>query len=141
MTTRSRLGYLAAIITLIFGLGFLVAPYWAILLLGFEFSTARPWGVSELRATYGAAVTALGGVMLWALPLRPRTAPYLRLAGTLWLAAASGRFLSLLLDGATLPLNIAALVLELFVGSAALIAAAETRSRSVPPAGLVRREP
>ncbi len=130
MSNRTRLGYLAAVLSILFGLAALLLPYWMILLIGFDFSEARPWGVSEMRATYGALFVAMGGVMLWALPIRPRGAPYLRFAGILWLAAAVGRVFSLVIDGALTPLNFALLGLELLVGVPTILASFETPRRN-----------
>lgn len=132
MSNRSRLGYLAAALTLVFGLLSLLIPYWTVLAFGFDVSRARPWGLSEMRAVFGAMFVMMGGVMLWALPLRPRSAPYLRFAGLLWLAAAAGRLFSLVVDGALVPMNVVFLLLELLIGFGALSASLELPRRGAP---------
>lgn len=141
MSRRSRLAYVAAVLTLLLGLFALILPYWMILLLPFEFAQTRPWGVSELQATYGAMVVAMGGVTLWALPLRPKTSPYLKFAGLLWLAGAAGRVLSILIHGTVTPLNFAALGLELLIGVPLLLAGFETPRRREAAGSEVAKPP
>ena len=131
MSNRTRLAYLAAVITLAFGLLALVLPEWLVLALGLELSVARPWGISEVRAVFGALFIALGVAMLWGVARRPKpfAYAYLRLAALLWLAAAGGRLFSIVLDGALLPMNFLALGIELLVGIPTLIASFEATRR------------
>ena len=134
MSKRSRLAYLAAVLTFGYGLLALFAPYWTVLTLGFELSERRPWGLSEMRSSYGALLVTLGALMLWALSRRPQRTPYLRLAGLLWCAKALGRALSILIDGALMPTNLLLLGLELFIGLPTLIASFETPRARAPGA-------
>ena len=133
VSNRTRLAYMAAVITLVFGLLALILPEWLVLALGLELSIARPWGISEVRATYGALFLALGIAMLWAVAQRPKpfAYAYLRLAALLWLAAAGGRLFSMILDGALLPMNFLALGVELLVGVPTLVASFEAGRRDV----------
>ena len=85
----AQLAYLAAVLTLLFGVVSLVNPFFMARVLGLTFT--EPRGVSELRATYGALFTVMGAVMLWALLTRHRSAGWLRFAGLLWLGAGGGQ--------------------------------------------------
>jgi Domain of unknown function (DUF4345) len=125
MTPRTQLGYLAAILTLALGLVGLIGPIWMAELLGFQAARLLPRGLSEIRATYGAMFIVMGAVMLWAIPMRPRGKPYLRFASFLWLGAAAGRLLSMIIDGVVTPMNFAGLALEVLVGVGALLASLE----------------
>jgi hypothetical protein len=84
-----------------------------------------PRGLSGIRATYGALFVVMAGVMVWAVPTRPRSNPWLRFAGILWLGAAAGRVLSIVLDGVLTPLNFVSLGIELLVGAGALLGSFE----------------
>ena len=114
----TQLAYLATVITLIFGVVSLVNPFFMARVLGLTFT--EPRGVSELRATYGALFTVMGAVMLWALLTRHRSAGWLRFAGLLWLGAAGGRLVSIVVDGVPTLYNFLVLALELLVGLGAL---------------------
>lgn len=134
MTSRTQLGYLAAVLTLALGLVALIGPIWMAELLGFQAARLLPRGLSEIRATYGAMFTVMGAVMLWAIPMRPRGLPYLRFASFLWLGAGAGRFLSMIIDGVVTPMNFAGLALEILVGVGALLASLETaRETKIQP--------
>lgn len=123
MTLRTQLAYAAAALTLALGLLALLNPLLAGRLLGLE--VAAPRGLSELRSGYGALSLALGGLMLWALPLRPKTAPLLRTLALLVAAAALGRLASMAIDGVLGAVNLLLLVLQASVAGALLWASAE----------------
>jgi len=97
MTTRTQLAYAAAGVVLLLGLLSLFNPVLATRLLGLEI--AAPRGLSEARATYGALFVAMGALLLWALPQRPRGAIVVRVMGILWAGAAAGRIASMVIDG------------------------------------------
>lgn len=128
MTLRTQLAYLAAGITLVLGLLSLLNPLLAVRLVGLE--VIEPRGISEIRATYGALFVVMGGVMFWAVPTRPRNRVWLRFAGFLWLGAAAGRILSVVIDGVLTPFNLVSLALELAVGVGAVLGSFE---RIAPP--------
>jgi hypothetical protein len=134
MTPRTQLGYLAAILTLALGLVGFLGPIWMAELLGFRAAQLEPRGLSEIRATYGAMFMVMGAVMLWAVPTRPRSTPYLRFASFLWLGAGAGRFLSMIIDGVITPMNFAGLALQILIGICAIVASLEDPkvSRFVP---------
>jgi hypothetical protein len=125
MSPRTQLGYLAAILTLGLGLVGFLGPLWMSELLGFRAAQLEPRGLSEIRATYGAMFIVMGAMMLWAVPTRPRSVPYLRFAAFLWLGAGVGRFLSIIIDGVITPMNFVGLAIELVIGIAALLASLE----------------
>jgi hypothetical protein len=125
MTPRTQLGYLAAILTLAFGLVGFLGPIWMAELLGLNAARLLPRGLSEVRSTYGAMFTVMGAVMLWAVPTRPRGIPYLRFAAFLWLGAGVGRFLSMIIDGVVTPFNFAGLAFQILIGVGALLASLE----------------
>lgn len=127
MSVRTQLAYLAAGLTLALGLLGLLNPHLTASLVGLE--VAQPHGLSEVRATYGALFVVLGGLMLWAVPTRPRNAPLLRFAGLVWLAVALGRLLSIVIDGTITPPNLVLLGIELLIGAAALIGSFQTPRR------------
>lgn len=132
MSVRTQLAYLAAGLTLALGLLGLLNPLLTVRLLGLE--VVAPRGLSEVRATYGALFVVLGGLMMWAVPTRPRNAPLLRFAGVVWLAVALGRFLSIVIDGAITAPNLGLMLFELGVGAAALVGSFHTpRRRGVRP--------
>lgn len=115
---RINLTYLAAVVTLVLGLLALLNPTLLGNLTGLE--AVAPRGVSAIRATFGAMVLTMGGIMLWAAPNLPRSAPWLRFAGLVWLGAGAGRAASVILDGVWSPTNLAILALELALGALAL---------------------
>ena len=123
MTLRTQLAYAAAVLTLALGLVALLNPLLAARLLGLE--VVAPRGLSELRSGYGALTLALGGLMLWALPLRPRTATLLRTVALLVAAAALGRLASMAIDGVLGVVNLAFLLLQSLVALALVWASAE----------------
>lgn len=127
MSVRTQLAYLAAGLTLALGLLGLLNPHLTASLVGLE--VAQPHGLSEVRATYGALFVVLGGLMLWAVPTRPRNAPLLRFSGLVWLAVALGRLLSIVIDGTITPPNLVLLAIELLIGAAALIGSFHTPRR------------
>lgn len=127
MSLRTQLAYLAAGLTLALGLLSLLNPLLMVRILGLE--VLEPRGLSEIRATYGMLFLAMGGVMLWAIPTRPRSNPFLRFAALLWGATALGRATSVVIDGVITPLNLAALALELLVAFSALQATVRDPAR------------
>jgi hypothetical protein len=114
MTPRTQVAYVAAGLVLVLGLLSLLNPALAMRLLGLELSAAR--GLSEVRSHYGALYVTMAALVLWALPLRPRTGPLLRTLGVLWLGAAAGRVASMVIDGLATPMNVVLLVMQLFIG-------------------------
>ena len=132
MTTRTQLAYLAAVLTLVVGLLALLNPLLAARLLGLE--VVLPRGISEVRSGYGALSLALAGLMLWALPQRPKSAALLRTLALLVAAAAFGRLASMAIDGALGILNLVFLVLQAAVAGALLWASGER-----PPSRAERR--
>lgn len=124
LSTRTQLGYISGAFCLILGVLSFINPLLMVRLLGLE--VVEGHGISEIRAVYGALFIAMGVMMLWAVPTRPKNAGWLRLASYLWLAAAAGRLSSMLIfDGATLPMNFLILTVELVVGVFALLASFE----------------
>jgi len=117
---RTRLAYISAAILLVLALLAFLNPWLMVRVVGFELLEGR--GLSEMRATYGAFFIVMAGVLLWALPNRPAGKPYLRFGGLLWLGAAVGRIASMVIDGALLPFNFAALALELVIAVPLLLA-------------------
>ena len=146
-SVRTTLAYAAAIALVAFGLLALLNPLVAVRLVGLE--VVEPRGLSEIRSSYGALLLAFGGAMLWAIPTRPRSAPWLRFGGLLFLAATLGRGASVLLDGVWTPLNLVVTVLGGVVAVAFLLASfparpgrasdADERGRGAPPAERPRR--
>jgi hypothetical protein len=124
-SVRTTLAYAAAIALLAFGLLALLNPLVAVRLVGLE--VVEPRGLSEIRSSYGALLLALGGAMLWAIPTRPRSVPWLRFGGLLFLAATLGRVASVLLDGVWTPLNLIVTVLAGVVAVAFLLASFQAR--------------
>lgn len=125
MTVRTQLAYAAAGLTLILGLLGLLNPVMAARVLGLEVVTPR--GLAEMRSVHGALFLTAAGLMLWAIPVRPRTAPLLRTLGLLIVGAAVGRAASVAIDGWGGPVNLLLLVGQAFVGGAIFWAAFETR--------------
>jgi len=132
-SVRTTLAYAAAIALVAFGLLALLNPLVAVRLVGLE--VVEPRGLSEIRSSYGALLLALGGAMLWAIPTRPRSAPWLRFAGLLFLAATLGRGASVLLDGVWTPLNLVVTVLAGVVAVAFLLASFQARPGRAPDRG------
>lgn len=126
-SVRTTLAYLAAAAVVAFGLLALLNPLVAVRLVGLE--VVEPRGLSEIRASYGAFVLMMGGAMVWAVPMRPHSAPWLRFAGLAWGAAALGRLASVILDGVWTPLNLTTLLVATFVSAAFLLASFQTPSR------------
>jgi hypothetical protein len=126
MTLRTQLAYVAAGLALVLGLVSLLNPYLAMRLLGLE--VVAPRGLSEVRSMYGALHVTMGALMLWAVPLRPRTSPLLRTIGILWLGAAAGRVASLLIDPVFGLVNLAILAGQLFIGGTLIWASVESAS-------------
>ncbi|TVR94728.1 MAG: DUF4345 domain-containing protein [Trueperaceae bacterium] len=123
MTLRTQLAYAAAVLTLVVGLLALVNPMLAARLLGLE--VVSPRGLSELRSGYGALTLALAGLMLWAVPLRPKAAPLLRTLAVIVAAAALGRLASIAIDGVFGLMNLLFLVLQSAVAGSLLWASGE----------------
>jgi hypothetical protein len=123
MTLRTQLAYAAAVLTLAVGLVALLNPVLAARMLGLE--VVAPRGLSEIRSGFGALTLALAGLMLWALPLRPKTAPLLRTLAIVVAAAALGRLASMAIDGVFGPMNLLFLVLQSVVAGALLWASSE----------------
>ena len=130
-SARTTLAYAAAIALVAFGLLALLNPLVAVRLVGLE--VVEPRGLSEVRASYGAFLLALGGAMIWAIPTRPRSAPWLRFGGLLFLAATLGRGASVLLDGVWTPLNLLVTALEAVVAVAFLLASFQTPGARTAP--------
>lgn len=129
-SVRTTLAYLAAAALVAFGLLALLNPLVAARLVGLE--VVEPRGLSEVRAFYGAMILMLGGVMVWAVPMRPRSAPWMRLAGLLWAAATLGRAASVILDGVWTPVNLLFLLASGVIAAAFILASFQTRPRAVP---------
>ena len=123
MTPRTQLAYLAAALTLVVGLLALLNPLLAARLLGLE--VVIPRGISEVRSGYGALSLALAGLMLWAIPKRPKSAALLRTMALLVAAAAFGRLASVAIDGVASVVNLVLLVLQTMVAAALLWASGE----------------
>lgn len=126
-SVRTTLAYLAAAALVAFGLLALLNPLVAARLVGLE--VVEPRGLSEVRASYGAMVLMLGGVMVWAVPMRPRSAPWMRLAGLLWTAATLGRVASVILDGVWTPVNLLFLLASGIIAGAFVLASFQTPDR------------
>lgn len=126
-SARTTLAYLAAAALVAFGLLALLNPLVAARLVGLE--VVEPRGLSEVRASYGAMILMLGGVMVWAVPTRPRSAPWMRLAGLLWTAATLGRAASVILDGVWTPVNLLFLLASGIIAVAFVLASFQTPGR------------
>jgi len=138
-SVRTTLAYLAAAALVVFGLLALLNPLVAARLVGLE--VVEPRGLSEIRASYGAMILMLirasygamilmlGGIMVWAVPMRPRSAPWMRLAGLLWTAATLGRAASVLLDGVWTPVNLLFLLASGVIAVAFVLASFQTPGR------------
>lgn len=126
-SVRTTLAYVAAALVVAAGLLSLLNPLVAVRVLGLE--VIEPRGLSEVRANYGAFLLVLGGALLWAIPMRPRGASWLRLSGLTILGAALGRGVSVVLDGVFTPLNLAMLAATAFVGAVTLLASFQRRGR------------
>jgi len=126
-SVRTTLAYLAAAALVAFGLLALLNPLVAARLVGLE--VVEPRGLSEIRASYGATMLMLGGVMVWAVPMRPRSAPWMRLAGLLWTAATLGRTASVILDGVWTPVNLLFLLVSGVIAVAFVLASFQTPGR------------
>lgn len=136
MTTRTQLAYAATGVVLVLGLLSLFNPGMASRLLGLDI--VAPRGLSELRSTYGALHVTMAALLLWAVPLRPRTAGMVRVMGLLWLGAAAGRAASLAIDQVLAAGNVALLLAQLAVGAALVWASFETPP--TPAEARARRE-
>lgn len=123
-SVRTTLAYFAAAMLVAFGLLALLNPLVAVRLVGLE--VIEPRGLSEMRATYGAFMLTMGGAMLWAVPMRPRSSPWIRFAALLWGAATLGRLASVVLDGVWSPLNLVVLLSSGFVAAAFFLAGFQT---------------
>ncbi len=123
MTLRTQVAYAAAALTLAVGLLALLNPMLAARLAGLE--VVAPRGLSELRSGHGALTLALGALMLWALPLRPKKGPLLRTLAILVAAAALGRLASVAIDGVPTLMNLVFLLLQAFVAAAVFWASSE----------------
>ncbi len=104
-SVRTTLATVAAAMLIAFGLLALLNPWLAVRWVGLEI--VEPRGLTEVRATFGGLFTALGGAMLWAIPTRPRSRGWIRLAAVAFSVVATVRVVSLILDGAPSPLNLA----------------------------------
>lgn len=139
-SVRTTLAYFAAALVVAFGLLALLNPLVAVRLVGLE--VIEPRGLSEMRATYGAFMLMMGGAMVWAVPSRPRSAPWLRFAALAWGAAALGRLASVVLDGVWSPLNLVILLVTAFVSVAFFLASFQVpggRDGNRSPSGAARR--
>ncbi len=123
MTVRTQLAYVAAVLLIVFGLLALISPLFTARLMGLE--VVSPRGVSEVRSGYGAFTLAIGALMLWAIPLRPKKAPLLRTVAILVAAAAAGRLVSVAIDAVFTLANLLLLVLQGAVAWAAFWASTE----------------
>ncbi len=128
-SVRTTLAYVAAAALVAFGLLALLNPLVAARLVGLE--VVEPRGLSEVRAFYGAMMLMLGGVMVWAVPMRPRSAPWMRLAGLLWAAATLGRAASVILDGVWTPVNLLFLLASGVIAAAFILASFQTRPGAI----------
>jgi hypothetical protein len=142
MTTRTQIAYLAVGVVLVLGLSSLFNPTFTARLLGF--AIVAPRGLSEVRATYGALFVTLAALVLWALPLRPRTALLLRALGLLWAGAAAGRLASMAIDGLPTLGNLVALAVAAAIAFALVWASYETppspeEARALREAAAARR--
>lgn len=124
MTTRTQLAYAAAGVVLLLGLLSLFNPALATRLLGLEI--VAPRGLSEVRATYGALFVTMAALLLWALPLRPRSGIVVRAMGLLWAGAAAGRVASMAIDGVLTIGNAGALTLAVAVAAVLVWGSLET---------------
>jgi hypothetical protein len=124
MTTRTQLAYLAAGVVLVLGLSSLFNPALTAQLLGL--AIVAPRGLSEVRATYGGLFVTMAALVLWSLPLRPRTGLPLRILGLLWGGVAVGRLASMAIDGLPTLGNLVALVVAIAIAFALIWAAYET---------------
>ncbi len=120
MRGRSQLAFIAAGLTLAWGLLGLLNPLLVVRIVGLE--VVEPRGLSEARALFGAVFVLMGAIMLWAASVRSAPRAYLRLPGLLIAGEAAGRLASIVIDGVVSPLNFVFLVAELLIGVLALLA-------------------
>lgn len=138
-SVRTTLAYVAAAMTVAFGLLALLNPLVAVRLVGLE--VVEPRGLSEVRATFGALILMMGGAMVWAVPTRPRSLPWMRFTALAWGAATLGRAASVVLDGVWTPLNLVILLATGFVSVALFLASlqAPNGGEGTAPRGRRRR--
>lgn len=132
MTIRSQLAYAAIGVVLVLGLLSLFNPVFSARLLGLDVAIAR--GISEVRSTYGAMHVTLAAMLLWAMPLRPRSGMIVRLLGLLWMGAAAGRVASIAIDGVVTPTNLLLAAVQLAVAGLLVWASFE-----IPPSPAEQR--
>lgn len=123
MSRRTQYAYVAAVLTLLVGLVGLLNPVVLASFLGLDL--VEPRALSEMRATYGGLFTVLGGLMLWALPGRPRQVAWLKTAALILSSVAVVRGLSILIDAVATPVNVGIFAFEAFIALAAVLAAYE----------------
>lgn len=132
MSMRTQLAYAAIGVVLVLGLLSLFNPVFSARLLGLD--VAIPRGVSEVRSTYGAMHVTLVAMLLWAMPLRPRSGLIVRLLGLLWMGAGAGRVASIAIDGVVTPTNLLLALVQLAVAGLLVWASFE-----VPPSPAEQR--
>lgn len=120
MRGRRQFAFIAAGLTLVWGLLGLLNPLLMVRIVGLD--VVDPRGLSEARAVFGALFVLLGALMLWAASARGAPPAYLRIPGILVLGEAAGRLASIVIDGVVSPLNIVFLAGELIIGVLALLA-------------------
>lgn len=120
MRARTQLAFIAAGLTLAWGLLGLLNPLLMVRIVGLD--VVVPRGLSEARALFGAMFVLMGAIMLWAASVRSAPRAYLKLPGLLVTGEAVGRLASIVIDGVVSPLNFVFLVVELLIGVLALVA-------------------
>lgn len=129
-----------AVIMLLLGLFGLFRPAGAMDLVGFAPErAAEPAGAyGEARATYGGLFVAAGAFLLWASTNPAANRGVILFVSLLWLGAAGGRFLGVIVDGNPGLFGWFSIVFEVAVGAVLLIASQMpdmARTDTPPPFG------
>lgn len=111
---KDILPYFASSITALFGISAMIQPLKFAALIALIPKGKR--GISEIRATYGGMIFALGAFAIWS-----GSTEVFQGLGFAWLAIGSMRSLSFLLDNSYSPLNLKVVIFELFIATLLLI--------------------
>ena len=109
-----------AILWGLFGMVCFVAP--AAMLRGFGIELSTPDALTEVRATYGGAQLGVAAFLAYSSRHESFFEPALLLFALLMGGFAASRIAGMLIDGATSPMTIGTIVLELAVAGSAVFA-------------------
>lgn len=133
------IGWVAAVVTLLGGVGALLMPEQLLPLIGFRVADPVAWSLGEVRATYGGLFVVLGGYAVAAMLDPAANRGRLVMLGLAWWGIAAGRTLGIVWDGGPGMFGWAYLAFELLLGASFVFAGAAgdaaEPSRSAPPVG------